>query len=77
MSNIFKNYRDYMSRRVDHPDYEPLGQKILVNSDEEKRKRRNEYAKEYYRKNKERLREQQKEYWRKKHADGNHKGDMI
>jgi len=78
MSNIFKQFHDYQSRNVDHPSYEPLKQWILVLSpEEEKRRKRNEYAKEYYRKNKARLREQQREYWRRKHADGNHKGDMI
>lgn len=78
MSNIFKQFRDYQSRNVDHPSYEPLQQWILVLSpEEEKRRKRNEYAKEYYRKNKERLRENQRRYWKKKHADGNHRGDMI
>lgn len=78
MSNIFKQFRDYQSRNVDHPSYEPLKQWVLVLSpEEEKRRKRNEYAKEYYRKNKKRLREQQREYWRRKHADGNHKGNMI
>lgn len=78
MSNIFKQFRDYQSRNVDSPSYEPLKQGILVLSpEEEKKRKRNEYAKEYYRKNKERLRAQQKEYWRRTHADGNHKGDMI
>lgn len=78
MSNIFKQFRDYQSRKVDNPSYEPLRQWILVLSpEEEKRRKRNEYAKEYYRKNKKRLREQQREYWRRKHADGNHRWDMI
>ena len=78
MSNIFKQFHDFQSRNVDHPSYEPLKQWILVLSpEEEKRRKRNEYAKEYYRKNKARLREQQKEYWRRKHVDGNHKGEMI
>lgn len=70
MSNIFEQFREYQSRKVDHPSYEPLKQGILVQSpEEEKRRKRNEYAKEYYRKNKERLREQQREYWKRKHAD--------
>ena len=78
MSNIFKQFHDFQSRNVDHPSYEPLKQWILVLSpEEEKRKKRNEYAKEYYRKNKARLKEQQREYWKRKHIDGNHKGDMI
>ena len=78
MSNIFKQFHDFQSRNVDHPSYEPLKQWILVLSpEEEKRRKRNEYAKEYYRRNKARLREQQKEYWRRKHVDGNHKGDII
>lgn len=63
---------------MDHPSYKPLKQWVLVLSpEEEKRRKGNEYAKEYYRKNRDRLREQQREYWRRKHADGNHKGDMI
>lgn len=78
MSNIFEQFREYQSRKVDHPSYEPLKQGILVLSpEEEKRRKRNEYAKEYYRKNKERLRERQREYWKRKHADWNHRGDMI
>ena len=75
---IFKNYQDYKSRNVDHPSYEPLEQGILVLSpEEEQRRKRNEYAREYYKKNKERLREQQREYWKRKHADWNHRWDMI
>lgn len=75
---IFKDHQNYQRHNVDSPSYEPLKQGILVLSpEEEKRRKRNEYAKEYYRKNKARLREQQREYWRRKHADWNHKGDMI
>lgn len=77
--NIFKDYQEYQRRKVDSPSYEPLWQSIPLNSitEEEKKKKRNEYAKEYYRKNKELVREKQKEYWRKKHADWNHRWDMI
>lgn len=50
---------------------------LVLSPEEEKKRKRSEYAKEYYRKNKARLREQQREYWRRKHADWNHKGDMI
>lgn len=75
---IFKDYQDYQSRNVDSPSYEPLKQWILVlSSEEEKRRKRNEYAKEYYRKNRERLREQQREYWKRKHADWNHRWNII
>ena len=78
MSNIFKQFREYQSRKVDNPEYKPLGQSILVlTPEDERKKKRNEYHKEYYRKNRERLRAQQKEYWRRTHADGNHKGYMI
>lgn len=75
---IFKDYQDYQSRNVDNPSYEPLKQGILVLSpEEEKRRKRNEYAREYYRRNKERLMEYQRKYWKKKHADWNHKWDII
>lgn len=50
---------------------------LVLSPEEEKKRKRSEYAKEYYRKNKARLREQQREYWKRKHADWNHKGDMI
>lgn len=75
---IFKDFQDYQSRNVDSPSYEPLKQWILVLSpEEEQRRKRNEYAKEYYRRNKERLREYQRKYWKKRHTNWNHKGDMI
>ena len=78
MSNIFEQFRDYQSRNVDHPSYEPLKQWILVSSSEEEtRKKLNEYHKEYYRKNKEKIKKYQRDYWRKWHKNWNHKWDMI
>ena len=78
MSNIFKQFRDYQGRNVDHPSYEPLKQGILIkSSEEEKRKKRNEYARLYYMRNKEKIRVQQKEYRRGKHPSGNHSDELI
>lgn len=77
MSNIFKQFHDYQSRNVDHPSYEPLKQWILVLSpEEEKRRKRNEYAKEYYRKNKERIKEYNRNYWKKTHESLNSRDDL-
>lgn len=77
MSNIFKQFHDFQSRNVDHPSYEPLKQWILVLSPEEERKRkRNEYHKEYYRKNKERLKEYNRNYWKKTHESSNPRDDL-
>lgn len=79
MSNIFEQFSEYQSRKVGHPEYKPLEQKVEVPKTKEEinREKRNEYHKEYYRKNKERLRAQQREYWRKNHVNWNHKGDMV
>lgn len=65
MSNIFKQFRDYQSRKVDNPSYEPLRQGILVLSpEEEKRRKHNEYMKVYREKNREKLNEYQRNYWK-------------
>lgn len=78
MSNIFKQFRDYQSRNVDHPSYEPLKQGILIRDSEElKRKKRNEYARIYYMRNKEKIREQQRGYRLKKKTEGYHSDKII
>lgn len=68
MSNIFEKFREYQSRKVDNPEYKPLGQPILeqtpTKEDVRKAKRR-EYLRKYYEKNKEKMREYQREYHRK------------
>lgn len=69
LTNLFENYREHQSRKVDNPNYEPLGQSIVVGSPVKNRNSRKEYQREYYKKNKERLREYQKNYWKKKHED--------
>ena len=69
LTNLFENYREYQSRKVDNPNYEPLGQSITVGTPVKKGNSRKEYQREYYKKNKERLREYQKNYWEKKHED--------
>lgn len=76
LSNLFEDFREYQSRKVDNPNYEPLGQSIVVGTPVKKGNSRKEYQREYYKKNKERLREYQKNYWKKKHEDWNHRGDM-
>ncbi len=77
MSNIFKQFRDYQSRNVDYPSYEPLGQSITLWSNKKWWKDRKEYQREYYKKNKERLKEYQRMYWKKKHAKKNPRWDLI
>lgn len=66
--NIFEKFRDYQARKVDNPNYTPLGQPILeqtpTKEDARKAKRR-EYLRKYYEKNKEKMREYQREYHRK------------
>ena len=77
MSNIFKQFHDFQSRNVDHPSYEPLKQWILVWSpEEEKRKKRNEYHKEYYRKNKERIKAYNRDHGRKTHESLKSKDEL-
>lgn len=77
MRNIFEQFRDYQSRNVDSPSYEPLKQGILIKtSEEEKKKKRNEYARQYYIKNKEKIIANQKKYRRRRYANSNHKWDM-
>lgn len=74
---IFKDHQDFQSRNVDSPSYEPLKQWILVLTPEEERKRkRNEYHKKYYEKNKDKIREYNRQYWRKKHESLNPKDEL-
>ena len=66
-TNIFKNFIDYQSRKVDNPNYTPLGQPILeqtLTKEEVSKAKRREYLRKYYEKNKERMREYQREYHR-------------
>ncbi len=76
-TNLFEDFRQYQSKKVDSPYYEPLGQSIIVRTPVKKENSRKEYQKEYYKKNKERIKEYQRDYWKKKHAEGNHRGDLI
>lgn len=74
---IFKDHQDYQKHNVDSPAYIPLKQNILVSTpDEEKRRKRNEYAREYYKKNRERVRAQQKEYRSKGNSRINRRCEM-
>lgn len=74
---IFKDHQDYQSHNVDSLAYKPLKQSILVSTpDEEKRRKRNEYAREYYKKNRERVRAQQKEYRKKGNSRSNRRCEM-
>lgn len=56
---------------VDSPGYEPLGHKIITKDlvEEEKKRRQKEYSREYYLRNKDRIRNYQRNYWRKEHED--------
>lgn len=75
---IFKDHQDYQRHNVDSPAYIPLKQNILVSTpEEEKRRKRNEYAREYYKKNRERVRAQQKEYRKKRNSRSNHRCEMT
>ena len=75
---IFKDHQNYQRHNVDSPAYEPLKQSILVSTpEEEKRRKRNEYAREYYKKNRERVRAQQKEYRKKINTRSNHRCEMT
>ena len=66
---LFKDYQDYQSRKVDNPNYEPLGQGILIESPEElRRKKRKEYAKKYYAEHREHICELSRKSYNKRHG---------
>ena len=68
LNNLFKDFRDYQSRKVDNPNYTPLGQPILeqpLTKEEVRRVKQRGYMKKYYEKNKEKFREYQKKYYSK------------
>ena len=68
LTNLFEDYRDYQSRKVDNPNYTPLGQPILEQTptkEEVRNAKRREYQRKYYEKNKEKMREYQREYHKK------------
>ena len=71
LTNLFEGYRQYQSKKVDSPYYEPLGQSIVIENPVKKENSRKEYQREYYKKNKERIKEYQRNYWKKRHADKN------
>ena len=64
--DIFQKFREYQSRKVDNPNYEPLGQTILkpeLSEEELKKQKAREYSKRYYEEHK----EERKEYYRNYH----------
>ena len=79
MTNLFENFRDYQTRKVDNPNYTPLGQPILEQTptkEEVSKAKHSEYHKNYYEKNKEKIKEYNRNYWRKKHASSNPKDEL-
>lgn len=74
LTNLFENYREYQSRKVDNPNYEPLGQSITVGTPVKKVDSRKEYQREYYKKNKEKMREYQRKYKMKHPQKYSYKG---
>jgi hypothetical protein len=79
LTNLFEDFRDYQSRKVDNPSYEPLGHTILPSekSEEElKKQKRSEYHKNYYEKNKEKIKEYSRNYWKKTHESLNPKDEL-
>lgn len=66
--NIFEKFRDYQARKVDNPNYTPLGQPILEQTptkEEVRNAKSREYHRKYYAEHKEKMREYQREYHRK------------
>ena len=75
--NIFERFGEYQARKVDNPNYTPLGQPILEQTptkEEVRKVKRNEHAREYYRKNKKKMREYQKKYKMKHPQKYSYKG---
>lgn len=71
LTNLLEDFRDYQSRKVDNPNYTPLGQTILEQTptkEEARKVKQRGYMKKYYEKNKEKMREYQREYY-KKHSN--------
>ena len=68
LTNLLEDFRDYQSRKVDNPNYTPLGQTILEQTptkEEARKAKRREYLRKYYEEHKEKMREYQREYHRK------------
>lgn len=66
LTNLFEDFRDYQSRKVDNPNYTPLGQTILkpeLSKEELNKQKAREYSKKYYEDHK----EERKEYYRNYH----------
>ena len=71
LTNLFEDFRDYQSRKVDNPNYTPLGQPILEQTptkEEIRKVKQRGYMKKYYEKNKEKIKEYYREY-RRKHSN--------
>lgn len=68
MTNLFEDFREYQSRKVDSPLYSPLNKEIL-SKDEAKKLRQREYAKQYYANHIEDRRAYYREYRKKRHAN--------
>lgn len=71
LTNLFEDFRDYQARKVDNPNYTPLGQTILEQTptkEEVRKAKQKGYMKKYYEKNKEKMREYQREYQRKRYS---------
>jgi hypothetical protein len=71
LTNLFEDFRDYQSRKVDNPNYTPLGQTVLEQTptkEELRSVKRREYLRKYYEEHKEKMREYQREYHRKRYS---------
>lgn len=67
LTNLFEDFRDYQSRKVDNPNYTPLGQPVLEKTptkEEVRNAKRREYLRKYYEEHKEKMRAYQREYHR-------------
>ncbi len=71
LTNLFEDFRDYQARKVDNPNYPPLGQSILEQTptkEEVRKAKRKEYQRKYYEMHKEKMREYNREYQRKHYS---------
>lgn len=72
LTNLLQDFRDYQSRKVDSPYYEPLGQSIplqeteTITKEELRRAKRRDYQRKYYEEHKEKMKQYMRDYRKRK-----------
>lgn len=75
LTNLFEDFRDYQSRKVDNPSYEPLGQPILEQTptkEEILSAKRRDYQKKHYEEHKEKIKQYMRDYYKWKRTNKEH-----